>query len=153
VRYVAAVEVVGLAIALVALVVSLAALQRTRVIRRRAADTSPPHGPHRQTESAGAGHKRASSEYPGVHFELALVSETTYRLRNYGTHTAYGVKLKAHRLGKNASYNEFAAGHVEEHTLSPTDDHEKNVIELMWRTRRDESAPVQHKLLRISPPS
>ncbi|NEE00373.1 hypothetical protein [Phytoactinopolyspora halotolerans] len=138
-RYVADVEVVGLAIALVALVIALVALQRSRHGKRR-----DERGP---AQRLTPDRKPAPAE--GVHFELRPAGESLYRLKNVGTETAYDVKLRAHRLGKNASYDEFDAGDVDDIELTPKAEAERNVVEITWHERRDHTDRIHHKLLRV----
>ncbi|WP_166347495.1 hypothetical protein [Phytoactinopolyspora limicola] len=125
------------------------------------AQPAPPSGQARPGTPPAERSGQASTTKPGhpdaeaargerVTFHLEQRGGTTYRLHNRGTGTAYAVKLKAHRLGKNASYDEFPAGHAEEHELHPTDDPEKNIIEVVWHARPDRSDLEHHKLLRVT---
>ncbi|WP_129665521.1 hypothetical protein [Phytoactinopolyspora endophytica] len=157
-------DVVGLAIALVALVVALAALQRAKRVARR-----PDTGASGPSRHGGSGRPVAETEDPieppawlnarsakappaeGVHFELRSLGDSQYRLRNFGTDPAYAVKFRAHRLGKNASYDEFPAGSSDEFELVPKQDAERNVVEITWHERRNHSDQIHHKLLRVPP--
>jgi hypothetical protein len=146
---------VALVLSASALAVSIAALWQARRARRPSGAANHTHEPsrgvHHATEpgpAAGPGRDRAPGREQ-IAFTLRHVEESTYELRNRGTGMAYDVKLRAHRLGKNASFAEFPAGHAETFSLTPKDDPERDVIEVKWHARPDRSDPEQHKLLRV----
>jgi hypothetical protein len=151
------VDVAALLISLAAMAVALVALARTE---RRAAEPTesvpaqPSPGTPRVTRSEPAPSppdrpQEVSPGHRGVHFELLPLGESVYQLRNYGTAPAFAVRVKAHRLGKNASYDEFPAGHSEEHELHPSD-RGSNIVEITWHARADKSDAIQHKRLRLN---